>query len=217
MSYVPHTDADRAAMLEAIGVDSVADLFHDIPEHLRFPELHLPDPLSEQEVRARLAELAEANNHAGQLPSFLGAGAYGHYTPAAVGYLNQRGEFLTAYTPSQPELSQGTLQGIYEYQTMICDLFGMPVSNASMYDGGTALAEGVLMTIGATRRRKVVVAGTLHPAYRQVLQTYTVGLSVEIVEVGYDPETLLLDQQALHEARVGGLRGGAVPQLPRRN
>ncbi len=203
MSYVPHTEADREAMLAAIGVASVADLFVDIPERLRFPELNLPAPLSEQEVRARLTELAEMNNHIGQLPAFLGAGAYGHYVPAAVGYLNQRGEFLTAYTPYQPELSQGTLQGIYEYQTMICELYDMPVSNASMYDGGTALAEGALMTIGATRRRKLVVAGTLHPAYRQVLETYTVGLAVEIVEVPYDPDTLLLDLDALRSAAEG--------------
>lgn len=203
MSYVPHTDADREQMLAAIGVDSIAELFVDIPQQLRFPELRLPDPLSEQEVRARLTELAESNNHTGQLPSFLGAGAYGHYVPAAVGYINQRGEFLTAYTPYQPELSQGTLQGIYEYQTMICQLYGMDVSNASMYDGGTALAEGALMTIGATRRRKIVVAGSMHPAYRHVLRTYTVGLDVEIVEVPCDPATLQTDLEALRIAAEG--------------
>ncbi len=203
MSYVPHTDADREQMLAAIGVDSIADLFVDIPQQLRFPELRLPAPLSEQEVRARLTELAESNNHAGRLPSFLGAGAYGHYVPAAVGYINQRGEFLTAYTPYQPELSQGTLQGIYEYQTMICQLYGMDVSNASMYDGGTALAEGALMTLGATRRRKIVVAGSLHPAYRHVLRTYTVGLNVEIVEVPCDPATLQTDLEALRVAAEG--------------
>ncbi len=203
MSYVPHTDADRAEMLAAIGVDTIADLFQDIPERLRFPELRLPAPLSEQEVRARLAELAEANTHTGQLPAFLGAGAYAHYTPAAVGYINQRGEFLTAYTPYQPELSQGTLQGIYEYQTMICQLYDMDVSNASMYDGATALAEGMLMTIGATRRRKFVVAGTLHPAYRQVLATYTSGLHVEIVEAPFDPVTLRTDPAALRALAEG--------------
>src|SRR4051794_3847450 len=203
MSYVPHTEADRQQMLAAIGVDTVADLFQDIPAALRFPELRLPAPLSEQEVRARLAELAETNIHTGQMPSFLGAGAYGHYVPAAVGYINQRGEFLTAYTPYQPELSQGTLQGIYEYQTMMCELYGMEVSNASMYDGATALAEGALMTIGATRRRKLVVAGTLHPAYRQVLRTYTSGLNVEIVEVPCDAATLRTDQEALRAAVTG--------------
>lgn len=184
-------------MLGAIGVAEVADLFADIPAELRFPELKLPAPLSEQEVRARLAELAETNVHTGQLPAFLGAGAYAHYVPAVVGYINQRGEFLTAYTPYQPELSQGTLQGIYEYQTMMCQLYDMEVSNASMYDGATALAEGVLMTIGATRRRKLVVAGALHPAYRQVLGTYTAGLGVEIVEVPVDPATLTTTAAAL--------------------
>lgn len=203
MSYVPHTDADREQMLAAIGVDAIADLFTDIPEALRFPDLRLPAPLSEQEVRARLNELAEANSHTGQLASFLGAGAYGHYTPAAVGYINQRGEFLTSYTPYQPELSQGTLQGIYEYQTMTCDLFGMEVSNASIYDGATALAEGALMTIGATRRRKLVVAGGVHPAYRQVLQTYTSGLNAEIVELPLDPATLHTDLSTLREAAEG--------------
>ena len=203
MSYVPHTEADREHMLAAIGVESVADLFQDIPAALRFPELRLPAPLSEQEVRARLAELAETNVHTGQMPAFLGAGAYAHYIPAVVGYINQRGEFLTAYTPYQPELSQGTLQGIYEYQTMMCQLYGMEVSNASMYDGATALAEGALMTIGATRRRKMVVAGTLHPAYRQVLRTYTAGLNVEIVEVPCDTATLRTDQEALRTAAEG--------------
>ncbi len=203
MSYVPHTAADREQMLAAIGVDTIADLFNDIPEALRFPELRLPAPLSEQEVRARLGELAEANSHTGQLASFLGAGAYGHYTPAAVGYLNQRGEFLTSYTPYQPELSQGTLQGIYEYQTMTCDLFGMEVSNASIYDGATALAEGALMTIGATRRRKLVVAGGVHPAHRQVLQTYTSGLNAEIIELPLDPATLHTDLSTLREAAEG--------------
>jgi len=203
MSYVPHTAADREQMLAAIGVDTIAELFKDIPEGLRFPELRLPAPLSEQEVRARLGELAEANSHTGQLASFLGAGAYGHYTPAAVGYLNQRGEFLTSYTPYQPELSQGTLQGIYEYQTMTCDLFGMEVSNASIYDGATALAEGALMTIGATRRRKLVVAGGVHPAHRQVLHTYTSGLNTEIIELPLDPATLHTDLSTLREAAEG--------------
>jgi glycine dehydrogenase subunit 1 len=203
MSYVPHTAADREQMLAAIGVETIADLFTDIPEGLRFPELRLPAPLSEQEVRARLGELAEANSHTGQLASFLGAGAYGHYTPAAVGYLNQRGEFLTSYTPYQPELSQGTLQGIYEYQTMACELFGMEVSNASIYDGATALAEGALMTIGATRRRKLVVAGGVHPAYRQVLHTYTSGLNAEIIELPLDPATLHTDLSTLREAAEG--------------
>jgi glycine dehydrogenase subunit 1 len=212
MSYVPHTDTDRREMLDAIGVARVEDLFGDIPEALRFPELRLPAPLSEQEVRARLGELAEANRHTGQLPSFLGAGAYNHYVPAAVGYINQRGEFLTAYTPYQPELSQGTLQSIYEYQTMICQLYDMEVSNASMYDGATALAEGALMTIGATRRRKMVVAGTLHPAYRQVLRTYTVGLDVEIVEVAPDPATLRVEPAALRAAVEGA--GCVAVQYP---
>ena len=205
MSYVPHTDADREKMLGDIGAGSIAELFADIPERLRFPELRLPGPLSEQEVRARLAELAERNRHTGQLPSFLGAGAYNHYVPAVVNYVNQRGEFLTAYTPYQPELSQGTLQSIYEYQTMVCQLFDMEVSNASMYDGATALAEGALMSIGATRRRKFVVAGTVHPAYREVLATYTSGLGVEIVEAPLDRATLRVEPEA-----VRGLVDGAA-------
>jgi glycine dehydrogenase subunit 1 len=212
VSYVPHTDADRAAMLERIGVERIEELFADIPEGLRFPELQLPAPLSEQEVRARLGELAAKNRHTGQLPSFLGAGAYNHYVPAAVGYINQRGEFLTAYTPYQPELSQGTLQSIYEYQTMICQLYGMEVSNASMYDGATALAEGALMSIGATRRRKMVVAGTLHPAYRETLRTYIAGLGVEIVEVSPDAATLRTEPDALRAAVEGA--GCVAVQYP---
>ncbi len=212
MSYVPHTDADRELMLRAIGVERIEDLFGDIPEELRFPELRLPAPKSEQEVRARLEALAGANRDTGQLPSFLGAGAYSHYTPAVVGYMNQRGEFLTAYTPYQPELSQGTLQGIYEYQTMMCELYGMEVSNASMYDGATAFAEGALMSIGATRRRKMVVAGTVHPAYRQVLRTYTAGLGVEIVEVPADARTLRVEPDALRAAVEGA--GCVAVQYP---
>lgn len=212
MSYVPHTEADREEMLHAIGVGRVEELFQDIPAELRFPELRLPPPRSEQEVRARLAELAEANTHTGQLPSFLGAGAYNHYTPAVVNYINQRGEFLTAYTPYQPELSQGTLQGIYEYQTMMCELYGMEVSNASMYDGATALAEGALMTIGATGRRKIVVAGSVHPAYRQVLRTYTTGLNVEIVEVPVDRGTLCVTAEALRDEVEGA--GCVAVQYP---
>lgn len=203
MSYVPHTAADRQQMLGDIGVASIDDLFSDIPASLRFPELRLPGPLAEQDVRARLAELAGKNRHTGQLASFLGAGAYNHYVPAAVGYITQRGEFLTAYTPYQPELSQGTLQSIYEYQTMVCQLFDMEVSNASMYDGATALAEGVLMAAGHTRRRKVVVAGTLHPAYREVLHTYTRGLGVEIVEVAAEPGYLQVTPESVGAAIEG--------------
>lgn len=200
MSYVPHTAADRQQMLGDIGVASIDDLFNDIPASLRFPELRLPGPMGEQDVRARLAELAGKNRHTGQLASFLGAGAYNHYVPAAVGYITQRGEFLTAYTPYQPELSQGTLQSIYEYQTMVCQLFDMEVSNASMYDGATALAEGVLMAAGHTRRRKVVVAGTLHPAYREVLRTYTQGLGVEIVEVAAEAGSLRVTPESVSAA-----------------
>ncbi len=183
MSYIPHTDADRAAMLAAVGVGSMAELFEDVPEQARFPELDLPGPLSELEVLEELQELSESNASAGFFASFLGAGAYHHFIPSVVRHTILRGEFLTAYTPYQPEVSQGTLQAIYEYQSMICALTGMEVSNASHYDGATSLAEAAVMAISQFRgkRQKLIVAPTVHPHYRQVVRTYTQGMGVSVV------------------------------------
>ena len=184
MTFNPHTDADRAAMLEAIGTDSIASLFDAIPEDVRFPELDLPTALSEQEAWRRLSELGAANLNTFANPSFLGAGSYTHYVPSAVQALTFRGEFYTAYTPYQPEVAQGTLQAIYEYQSMICALTGMDVSNASMYDGATALAEGALLAVSLPKKRtRVVVSGSVHPNYLRVLQTYVDGIGVEVVNI----------------------------------
>jgi glycine dehydrogenase subunit 1 len=183
MSYVPQTDADRAEMLAAVGVERVEDLFHDVPAAYRFPELALPEPLSEMEIMAELQAMSEENLETGHFTSFLGAGSYNHYIPRIVDQIISRSEFYTAYTPYQPEISQGTLQSIFEYQSMICALTGMEVANASHYDGATATAEAVIMALNLARgkRKKIILSPLLHPEYRQVVRTYTQGMDLEIV------------------------------------
>jgi glycine dehydrogenase subunit 1 len=181
-SYIPNTEADRAKMLGAMGLSSVTELFEVIPAEKRYPALELPAPLSEMEAKRLLLDLAERNADLEHYPSFLGAGSYHHFVPSVVDHVVSRGEFYTAYTPYQPEVSQGTLTSIYEFQTMVCSLVGMDVANASMYDGATALAEAALMAVRATRRSRLVVSSTIHPRYRQVLQTYTQGIGMEIQE-----------------------------------
>lgn len=184
MRFIPHTDADVRAMLEVIGAPSVEALFACVPEGLRLRgPLELPAAASEQEVLAELAGLADRNDHAGALAWFLGAGSYHHFVPAAVDALASRAEFYTAYTPYQPEISQGTLQTIFEWQTMLCALTGLEVTNASMYDGASASAEAALMALRITRRRKVALSAGLHPSYRRVIETYLAGLDAEIVEL----------------------------------
>jgi glycine dehydrogenase subunit 1 len=182
MPYIPHSDADRQAMLAAIGVQSVDALFADVPAHVRFPDLNLPSALSEMEARWELENLARGNFTAADGPCFLGAGAYHHFVPAVVDAILRRGEFYTAYTPYQPEVSQGTLQAIFEYQTMICALTGMEVSNASHYDGATATAEAVITAANVHRmkRRKIAISPYVHPEYRAVVRTYTQGMGLEI-------------------------------------
>jgi glycine dehydrogenase subunit 1 len=164
-------------MLEAVGVDRLEDLFTELPGDGLFPDLDLPPPVTELEVASELAHLGAGNLDAAGRPCFLGAGAYRHFVPATVDYVLQRGELYTAYTPYQPELSQGSLQAAFEYQSMICELTGMDLANASHYDGATALAEAVLLAlaVGAGRRRKVVVPPSVNPQYRQVLATYLAG------------------------------------------
>ena len=183
MSYVPHTDADRAAMLAAIGVERVEDLFHDVPAAYRFPELSLPEPMSEMEIMAELQAMSEENLDTGHFTSFLGAGAYQHYVPRVVDHVISRSEFYTAYTPYQPEISQGTLQSIFEYQSMICALTGMEVANASHYDGATSTAEAVIMSlnVGRGKRKRVILSPWVHPEYRAVVRTYTWGTDLEFV------------------------------------
>src|ERR671918_832512 len=184
MTYSPHTDADRAQMLAAIGVASVDDLFEDIPHAVRAGEWSVPPPLVEQEVRAELARLAGRN----RLPevSFLGAGAYRHLVPSVVTEVIGRPEFATSYTPYQPEVSQGTLQSIYEFQSLICELTGMEVASASHYDGATATAEAALMACRLTRRHRIAVSSAVAPQVRAVLATYCSGPGVEVIEVPAD-------------------------------
>jgi glycine dehydrogenase subunit 1 len=184
MTFNPHTTEDRAEMLAAIGVDSADEFFAAIPDAVRFPTLDLPPALTEMEAAQRLQELAGKNLAPGAGKTFLGAGSYSHFVPATVGQILARGEFYTAYTPYQPEVAQGTLQVIYEFQSMVAALFDMDVANASMYDGATALAEGALITISLPKKKnKIVVSGTVHPAYRAVLRTYVSGLPIEVVEL----------------------------------
>ena len=181
-------------MLATLGVASIDELFQDIPDEFRNPPLALPQPMSELEVQKELAGLASRNRPLGSGPSFLGAGCYNHFIPAIVKALMTRGEFLTAYTPYQAEASQGTLQVIYEFQTLISNLYGMEVANAGMYDGATSLAEGVLMACRVTRRSRVAVADTLSPYYRQVIEAYCQAQGIEIHSVS-PGQSLSLDQE----------------------
>ena len=173
MRYLPLTEADRREMLGAIGVGSIDDLFADVPPAAQHSGLlDLPRAMGEMEVERRLAAMASKNTVAGSVPFFLGGGVYRHHVPAAVDHLIQRGEFLTSYTPYQPELAQGTLQYLFEFQTQVALLTGMEVANASLYDGATACAEAVAMAGRVTRRNKAVLSGGLHPHYRAVCETY---------------------------------------------
>ena len=188
MTYIPHSPKERDAMLATIGVKSLSDLFEAVPADYRFPNLNIPPALTEMEAADELAGLAEANSTAGDdLISFLGAGAYRHYIPAAVDHILRRGEFYTAYTPYQPEVSQGTLQAIFEYQSLMTNLTGMEVSNASHYDGATAAAEAVNMAVANFRgkRGKVVVSPSVNPHYRATIRTYTQGMGLTLL--GDDP------------------------------
>ncbi|HCO48527.1 MAG TPA: aminomethyl-transferring glycine dehydrogenase subunit GcvPA [Spirochaetaceae bacterium] len=194
MPFIPNTDADRAAMLEVVGKGSVEALFADIPAGRRFPRLKLPLGISEIEVLREIEALSAKNLNAGQAAWFLGAGAYNHFIPALVPALASRGEFLTAYTPYQPEVSQGTLQAIFEYQSMAAELFGMAVVNASHYDGATALAEAILMAWKLDEaRRRILLPADLQPEYKGVVKTYFSSFDVEIAEYAGAPETAPVD------------------------
>ncbi|NLV73154.1 MAG: aminomethyl-transferring glycine dehydrogenase subunit GcvPA [Chloroflexi bacterium] len=211
MTYIPHTPENRATMLSGIGVSSIDELFEVIPEALRDPEIVLPPALSELEVMAELREMADRNANTHTSPCFLGAGAYNHFIPSAVSHIANRSEFVTAYTPYQPEIAQGTLQVIFEYQSMICALTGMEVSNASHYDGATSLAEAILMAsnIARGKRTRVLLNGGINPMYLQTVRTYTQGTDLEL-----ESSPLLDgDVDALAE-RIDGQTACVAVQLP---
>src|SRR6201998_525888 len=172
MRYLPLTDEDRRAMLDRIGVSDITELFTDVPAAARDPQFDLPAHASESEVERILSRFAMQNTSAGECAFFCGAGAYRHHVPASVDHLIQRSEFLTSYTPYQPEIAQGTLQYLFEFQTQVALLTGMEVANASLYDGATACAEAVMMANRVTGRHKAVLSGRLHPHYREVCHTY---------------------------------------------
>jgi len=187
MTYIPISPNERDAMLKTVGVKSLDDLFDAIPKKHRFPELDLPPALTEMEAASLLSEMANTNENVREhMISFLGAGAYNHYVPAVVDHMLRRGEFYTAYTPYQPEISQGTLQAIFEYQSLMTNLTGMEVSNASHYDGATATAEAMNLAFAQFRgkRKKIVMSPTVHPQYREVIRTYSQGMGLE--EAGDD-------------------------------
>ena len=184
--YIPNTDEEQQKMAADIGLNSMDDLFATVPEAVRLNRpLDLPEAMAEMEIAAHLKHMSDENKTTGGYACFLGAGAYDHFIPAVIGHLLLRQEFYTAYTPYQPEISQGTLQAIFEYQSMICMLTGMDVANASMYDGASALAEAAVMACGATKRNEVLAARTVHPESREVLKTYARFKDIQITEYGY--------------------------------
>ncbi len=200
MIFNPHTEADRAAMLSAIGVESVDDLFQVVPAAYRYPKLNLPAPLSEMEILRELQEINSTNETLGKNACFLGAGAYNHFVPSIVDQLVSRGEFYTAYTPYQAELSQGTLQSIYEYQSMVVALTGMEAANASHYDGATSCAEAVVTALNVVKgkqRNKVLISSRLHPEYCEVIHTYMQGTGVEFVVASDEELAGMLDKSVI--------------------
>jgi glycine dehydrogenase subunit 1 len=200
MHYLPHTEEDVRQMLAAIGVGAVEDLFCEVPNDIRLKRpLQLPGPLAESDLLRELQRLAGVNATPAGFSSFLGGGAYHHFIPAVVDHLISRSEFYTAYTPYQPEISQGTLQAIFEYQTLICQLTGLDQANASMYDGASACAEAVLMAARTTRRQRILLSAGLHPEYRQTVATYCRFLGLDLVTVPADAS--------------GGTDPGALRQL----
>lgn len=188
MRYLPQTEEEIKKICESIGVKSTAELFNTIPQGLKFKEaLNIPKALSEQDLLSHLKNLSRSNETVDHYSSFLGAGAYHHYIPVAVWHLASRGEFATSYTPYQAELSQGTLQAIFEFQTMVASLLGLDIANASVYDGSTALAEAALMALRIKKKKKILLASSIHPEYRHVVRTNLKNLSnVEVVEFHWD-------------------------------
>jgi len=212
MRYLPKSPAERKQMLAEIGASSIESLFEVIPEEYRLiRDLEVPRQQAESEIIDYFR--AAANKNGAGFASFLGAGAYSHYRPVIIDTLVLRGEFLTSYTPYQPEITQGTLQAIFEFQTMIAELTGMDVANASMYDGSTGAAEAVMMAVRVTGRHKAVVARTVHPEYREVMATYAKHQGLPSTLVGYNPETGRVDLEAL-EAEVTTETAAVLVQSP---
>lgn len=211
MRFLPNTENDRVDMLRSIGVSSMDDLFADIPQSLRDEShLNLPHGLTEWELVSHMRQLSHQNMDADTYPVFLGAGVYDHFSPAVVRHVINRSEFLTSYTPYQPEGSQGTLQAIYEFQSLICALTGMEIANASVYDGASALAEAVIMATEIGRRRKVLLPATMHSNYRRVVETYCTGLDIEL---GVVPSAEgIIDVAALSELLDDSVAGVVVQQ-----
>ncbi len=212
MRYLPKSDSERRAMLDACGVSSAEELFAHLPDAVRLGRpLNLPPGISEYEIVRYFRDRA-AENGAGYA-SFLGAGVYYHYQPVLVDAVVSRGEFLTSYTPYQAEIAQGTLTSIFEFQTMICQLTGMDVANASMYDGSTAMTEAAMMAARATGKRRVLVARSVHPEYREVLLTYARNQGMPVAEFGYDPKTGALDLEDL-ERKMDDTTAAVIVQTP---
>jgi len=192
---LPMTEEDKKEMLDVIGIDSTDELFSDIPDDIRLKrELRLKKTTNEYELKTELTNLANKNISLKQYPSFLGAGVYDHFIPSVVDHVISRSEFYTAYTPYQPEVSQGELQAIFEFQTMICELTGMEVANSSMYDGANSIAEAVNLSANHTRKNKIIVSKAIHPEYREVIHVYGKGLGLEIVEIDHEQGITNLEQ-----------------------
>ncbi len=212
MNYTPHTDQDIRTMLDTIGIDSTETLFDPVPESLRLGSLDLPAGISEMEALGLIEELGRAAREQAPELSFVGGGAYEHFTPSVVDAMISRGEFYTAYTPYQPEVSQGTLRAIFEFQTMVCELTGMEVANASMYDGASALAEAVMMAVRINDGTRVLLPRSLHPFYRRVVETYVRGIGLELVEIPWtDAGTVDIE---LVEAELNDDTAAVVVQNP---
>ncbi|GIO23152.1 aminomethyl-transferring glycine dehydrogenase subunit GcvPA [Oceanobacillus sp. J11TS1] len=205
--YLPMTSGDKQEMMDEIGIESTEELFADIPSHVRLKkEMKLKAPKSEYALTKELTALANKNTSTKDVVSFLGAGVYDHYIPSVVDHVISKSEFYTAYTPYQPEVSQGELQAIFEFQTMVSELTGLPVANSSMYDGGTALAEAVNLSAAQTKRKKVLVSEAVHPEYKQVIHTYAKGQSIEIVPIKLkDGKTDLTNLKELLNEDIAGV------------
>lgn len=210
--YLPDTEQDRQEMLEFLGLSSVDELFTVIPEELRLTgDLELAEAEAEPVLKKRMQELADRNIHADRYPIFLGAGIYDHYIPSVVKHIISRSEFYTAYTPYQPEISQGELQAMFEFQTMVCELTGMDVANSSMYDGPTSLAEAASLAVGSTRRSKVVISQAVHPEARAILRTVAKGQDYAVEEVALNTDVTDLDEL---KNKVDGDTAAVIVQYP---